>query len=104
MDQGNGEPLYIERDNSREDKNYIAFRALCDQVGVTGYTFSHVRDTGTTLIEEIDSTFSDTYGAHMDQRNAAFYIDGSSIDKKRLYAKFDKAIEQLGERLSGSLN
>ena len=98
-----GGPLYIERANSREDKVYRAFKTLCENAGVTGYTFSNVRDTGSTLIEEIDSAFTDTYIAHMDQRIAAFYIDGSSIDKKRLYAKFDKAIAELGERLSGIL-
>lgn len=103
MTDDNGNPLHIELDRGRDDKLYLAFKALCSDAGVTGYTFSYLRDTGTTLIEEIDNSFSDAYAAHMDRRIAAFYIDGKSIDKTRLYRKFDKAMDRLGKRLADVL-
>ena len=65
---------------SKSDNVRNAFYRLCEKAGVKGYSFSNVRDTGSTAVEQIDRAYTDLYGAHTDKRMARFYADGKMID------------------------
>lgn len=57
------------------------------------YTFSNLRDTSTTMVEDLDPSFSDQFDAHTDKRIAAFYVDPSALKSRQ--AKFDAIVKKL---------
>lgn len=57
------------------------------------YSFSNLRDTSTTFIEDNDPTFSDQFDAHGDKRMARFYVDPAALKTRQ--AKFDKLVAKL---------
>jgi hypothetical protein len=48
------------------------FFRLCNSVGVAGFSFSNVRDTASTEVENIDRGLNDLFLAHRDQRMRHF--------------------------------
>ena len=88
----NGYPLvrYSGVGKNRIDAIGLMWTRLCQKVGVKGFGFSNLRDTSATLVERFDRTLTDKFLSHRDDRVAAYYIDGSSIDRC-----LDKAVDML---------
>ena len=55
------------------------------------YSFSNLRDTSTTAVENFDRSLSDLFDSHRDARMARYYIDGEHVDTTAL----DRAIDHL---------
>jgi integrase len=69
--------------------------ALKKRIGLTGVSFSNLRDTSSTRIESIDRSLTDLFDGHKDARMARFYVDGSKIDPDRMFAGLDRAVSEL---------
>ena len=87
----NGKPYAYSHDGGRVDLIAQSFRVLCKKVGVKGVSFSHLRDTSATHVEQIDPTLTSQFLGHTDKRMAKYYIDHGKLDTSRL----DAAIDQL---------
>lgn len=59
------------------------------------YSFSNLRDTSTTFVEDNDPSLSDQFDGHKDTRQARFYIDQSHLQSRQ--QKLD-AIVDIGEQ------
>jgi len=97
----NDNPLYTTYSSGvRDDRIYRMFAAVRDQLGIEGVSFDNLRDTGATLVEQIDQRWTDTYLAHVDNRIARRYVDAEALDHEQLYADLAKVTDQVGEKLS----
>jgi hypothetical protein len=103
----NGRPLIHHTDSEskgRTDVCRLRFQRLCRKLAMveayTGrdgkprrkarYSFSNLRDTATTAVENIDRRMSDLFDSHRDARMARFYIDDKHVDTKPLDDVIDK--------------
>jgi integrase len=97
-----GRPLVwhnIEK-NSRTDLVRNDFARLCQKAQVQGYSFSNLRDTSSTRVENIDPALTDLFEGHKDKRMARFYVDSSMRDMSRLDATVDRLEATYGLTLS----
>lgn len=62
------------------------------------FSFTNLRDTSTTFVEDKDPSLSDTFDAHTDRRQAKYYIDPTALQHRQ--AKLDAVIADL-ERFYG---
>jgi len=78
----NGKPLVHYKGNYRVDAVASAWGKLCRRAGVTGFTFSNLRDTATTLVYSKFPTMKDKFLSHVDNSESNRYIDAKTgIDK-----------------------
>jgi len=91
----NGDPLVSHNLETgvRHDNIRSAFWRLCRKAGVEGVSFSHLRDTSSTHIEQIDPGLTDEFEGHSDKRMARFYVDRQKADWSRMDAAIDKLDE-----------
>jgi integrase len=93
MSKKSGNPVCI--DNVR-----TWFVRLCAEskipIGANGYSFSNLRDTAATAVEEINPAMVDLFVAHADPRMARFYVDGRHADTTAL----DQVIDKLERRFA----
>jgi hypothetical protein len=88
-----GHPLnwYPPHGKFRVDIVGRMFKKLCNHCKMSGYSFSNLRDTSTTAIENHDKSLTDLFDCHADARMARYYIDKDHVDT----APLDRAIEHL---------
>src|SRR5262249_50218350 len=87
----NGQALNRYSNGCKIDNVRNAWVRLCERAKVEGYTFSNLRDTSSTHIENFDRSLTDLFDCHSDKRMAAMYIDGKMVDTSKL----DRAIDHL---------